>query len=416
MILTRPRLAQALLPHADLRNIRLFYALNAVDSAVFIAGNWIFYWQLFMSFGTMGIVDTIAFSFGLFMEIPTGALSDIIGKRWTVRAAMLANGLGFLIMGLAEGFWVLMLGFALFQTGIALYSGAAEALAYDSLKERQLEHRWDKVVAANSTTSLLTLVVCSLIGIPMYAVSPNLPHVAWGVMFLFGFVLSLWLTEPDLGAKPTPFSLRAYFDQLMTGAHQLIKPGLRPFFPLIFALPGVFFLYSWGIVMPAVGIQFGLDADGQSVFVAAAYVCVAVVIRLLPAARRRWGDLAGLTGLSVLMVAALLGMALPLGAAGVGIMLMMHLGGATSRAWMSVVINERTPSEIRATTLSTMALLYKLPYVLAAIIAGIMIERGQVGIFTAVIGLIAAALVALAWALALRVRRTTIVTTTPQQT
>lgn len=399
------RTLQAVLPHANLRNIRLYYALNAADSAVFIAGNWIFYWQLFMTFGVLGVVDAIAFAYGLFMEIPTGALSDLIGKRWSVRAAMLMNGLGFLIMGLAENFWGLMFGYALFQTGIALYSGAGEALAYDTLKEHRLEHRWGQVTAANSTFALLTLVICSLIGIPMYAYAPNLPHVAWGVAFMVGFVLSLYLTEPNVGAEPVKFSLRAYTHQLMTGARQLVKPGLLPYFPLIFALPGVFFLYSWGIVMPAVGINFGLDADGLAIFVSMVYVFVAIAVRSLPYIRRTWGDFAGLTAMSALMIIALFGMALPLGSAGVVVMFMMHLGGAISRAWMSVVINERTPSEIRATTISTMALIYKIPYVLVAALVGVMIENGQVGVFTAITGGVAFVLLIGGHILAARERR-----------
>jgi MFS family permease len=329
----------------------------------------------------------------------------LIGKRWTVRAAMLMNGLGFIIMGAAQNFWVLMVGYAMFQTGIALYSGAGEALAYDTLKEHQLEHRWDKVTAANSTASLLTLVVCSLIGIPMYAYAPHLPHLAWGVAFMVGFVLSLYLTEPNIGAEPVKFSLRAYWGQLATGARQLIKPNLLPYFPLIFALPGVFFLYSWGIIMPAVGINFGLNADGLAIFVSVVYVFVAIAVRSLPFIRRKWGDLTGLTVMSLLMIVALFGMALPLGSAGVAIMFMMHLGGAISRSWMSIVINENTPSEIRATTLSTMALIYKLPYVLVAALAGVMIEGGQVGIFTAVTGGVALILLIAGHVLAQRHRQ-----------
>lgn len=402
------RTLQAVLPHADLRNIRLYYAINAADSAVFIAGNWIFYWQLFMTFGVLGVVDAIAFAYGLFMEIPTGALSDLIGKRWTVRAAMLMNGFGFLIMGAAQNFWVLMMGYAMFQTGIALYSGAGEALAYDTLKEHKLEHRWDKVTAANSTTSLLTLVVCSLIGIPMYAYAPALPHLAWGAAFMVGFVLSLYLTEPNVGAEPVKFSLKAYFSQLATGARQLVKPSLLPYLPLIFSLPGVFFLYSWGIVMPAVGINFGMDAAALSVFTSTVYVFVAIAVRALPFIRRKWGDFAGLTVMNLFMIIALFGMALPLGSAGVLIMFMMHMGGAVSRSWMSVVVNENTPSEIRATTISTMALIYKIPYVLVAAVVGVMIERGQVGIFTVITGAVALVLLISAHGIVRRQQRQTV--------
>ena len=97
-------------------------------------------------------------------------------------------------------------------------------------------------------------------------------------------------------------------------------------------------------------------------------------------------------------------MSLPLGSGGAAVMLLMHLSGVTSRVWTNIVVNERTPSEIRATTLSTVALLTKLPYVLVAVIAGLMIDAGQLGTF--VLGMAAASGLLLGCAYVLRARTT----------
>lgn len=371
---------QHALPHVDVPNIRAGYLISAAESAVFIGGNWIFFWTLFMSYSQLGLNDSLAFAFGLFMEIPTGALADVIGKRWTVRAALLLNGIAFLIMGSAEGMAALIGGFLLFQIGLALYSGAAEALQYDSLKERGLEKDWDKVSAAGSSVSFVSLVVAMLLGAPMYALNVRLPHWAWGVAFLVAFAVALRLTEPQVGEQPH-FSLRGYFGQLLTGARQLGRPNLRMFVPLMFGLPGVFFIYSWGVVQPAVAVSFGFDANAQSVIASSAYILITIFVRFVPRIRRRLGDLWGLTLLNFGLILALMGMSLPLGTGGILVMLLMHLSGVTSRVWTNVVVNERTPSEIRATTLSTVALLTKLPYVLVAIAAGLMIDAGQLGLF-----------------------------------
>lgn len=389
------------LPHADVPNIRAGYFISAAESAVFIGGNWIFFWTLFMSYSQLGLNDSLAFAFGLFMEIPTGALADVIGKRWTVRAALLLNGIAFLIMGSAEGMGALIGGFLLFQVGLALYSGAAEALQYDSLKERGLEADWDKVSAAGSSASFVSLVVAMLLGAPMYALNVRLPHWAWGVAFLIAFVVALRLTEPKVGEQPH-FSLRGYFGQLATGAKQLVKPNLRMFVPLMFGLPGVFFIYSWGVVMPAVAVNFGFDATAQSVIASSAYVLIIVFVRFVPLLRRRLGDLRGLTLLNFGLVLALIGMSLPLGNGGVAVMLLMHLSGVTSRVWTNIVVNERTPSEIRATTLSTVALLTKLPYVLVAVIAGLMIDAGQLGTFVLGMAVISGLLLGCAYVLRAR--------------
>ncbi|MBK9124155.1 MAG: MFS transporter [Chloroflexi bacterium] len=389
------------LPHADIPNIRVNYLMTAAESAVFIGGNWIFFWQLFMTFGQLGLNDALGFAFGLFMEIPTGALADIIGKRWTLRAAMLINGIGFLVMGSATAASGLIVGFLMFQVGIALYSGAAEALTYDSLKERKLEHDYDRVAAASSSVSLVTLMACILIGAWMYQVDVRLPHWAWGVAFLLGFVAALGLTEPKVG-EPARFTVRGYFAQLATGARELVKPHLRMFVPLMFGLTGVFFIYSWGIVQPAVAISFGFGPDEQAFISSGAYVVIAVIIRFLPFLRRRLGDVAGLTLVNLGLFGALLLMTAPLGAWGVLPLLLMHMAGSTSRTWLSVVINQRTPSAIRATTLSTVALLTKIPYTLMAVVAGLMIEGGQLSVFLIGMAVSSVALLGLSHVIRLR--------------
>lgn len=372
------------LPYADVPNVRRGYFINAMDSAAFISGNWIFFWTLFMSYSQLGLNDSLSFAFGLFMEIPTGALADVIGKRWTIRAALLLNGVGFLIQGSAMNMAGLIGGFLLFHTGIALYSGAAEAMTYDSLKERGLEGDYDKVTAANSSLSLVVLMISILAGVPMYHLDPRLPHWAWGIAFLIGFAVSLGLTEPAVEGEPVHFSLRGYLRQFATGARQLWHPSLRFYIPLLFALPGIFFIYSWGVVQPAVAVNFGFGPDEQAFITSAAFVLIAVVVRFIPRIRRRTGDFGGLTLLNIGLVLALFGMALPLGSGSLFaafLLVAMHLSGSTSRAWTGIVINENTPSQIRATTLSTVALLTKLPYVLVAVVAGAMIDGGQLAIF-----------------------------------
>lgn len=349
-----------------------------------------------MSYGQLGILDSLAFAFGLFMEIPTGALGDLIGKRWTVRFALLCNGIAYVVMGAAQTSSALIAGFLLYQIGLALYSGAAEALQYDSLKERELEGSWDRVASAQNSVALLALIPCVLLGAPLYNLHPGLPHLAWGVVFLMAFVASLRMTEPKVDEQPT-FSLRNYYNQLMTGARQLTHSNLRIFMPLMIGLPGMFFIYSWGVVQPAVAINFGFGPDEQAVIGSVAYLLVAIAVRFIPTIRRRFGDFSGLTLVNVAFALVLIGMALPLGAAGVTMVLMIRLTGSMAGVWMSIIINERTPSPIRATTLSTVALLTKLPYVLAAMLAGVMIESGQLGAFVIGMAFVSLALLGVAY-------------------
>ena len=117
------------LPLIENRN----YLLAVANGTSFIVGNWIFFWTRFMTYGELGVVDGVAFAFGLILGVPTGAVADIIGKKKTVVAAMFLAFFGILCLSLSSSMVPIFLFFLLWQMGMALYSGAAEALAYDTL-------------------------------------------------------------------------------------------------------------------------------------------------------------------------------------------------------------------------------------------------------------------------------------------
>jgi hypothetical protein len=55
--------------------------------------------------------------------------------------------------------------------------------------------------------------------------------------------------------------------------------------------------------------------------------------------------------------------------------------GGISSSWASIVVNREIPSEYRSTTLSTVALISKIPYIATAMIAGGLAENGQFNLF-----------------------------------
>jgi hypothetical protein len=78
--------------------------------------------------------------------------------------------------------------------------------------------------------------------------------------------------------------------------------------------------------------------------------------------------------------------ALPLGVAGAGVLCLIRASGALSQPWASVVVNREIPSEDRATTLSTVALISKLPYILLSTLAGRAVANGDFPLFLLAMG------------------------------
>ncbi|MFJ9310216.1 MFS transporter [Streptomyces cyaneofuscatus] len=67
------------------------------------------------------------------MELPTGGLSDVIGRRTVLATAGLLNCTAFTLFGLAGAAWALTLGMALMGCARALSSGPAEAWYVDTV-------------------------------------------------------------------------------------------------------------------------------------------------------------------------------------------------------------------------------------------------------------------------------------------
>lgn len=68
------------------------------------------------------------------LELPTGGLSDVLGRRAVLAAAGLLNLAAFTLQGLGTTPWILTLAMALMGAGRALSSGAAEAWYVDTVQ------------------------------------------------------------------------------------------------------------------------------------------------------------------------------------------------------------------------------------------------------------------------------------------
>lgn len=374
------------LPLLKVPNIALFYVLTASTNAFFIVGNWIFFWTRFMTYGQLGIVDATCFAFGTLMEIPTGAISDLIGKKKTLLAALLLSSLGVFIISPASTITQIVIGFLIAQTGWALYSGAAEAFAYDTLKQLKLEDQFDEVISASTMVSIITVLISTLAGIWLYEQNFRLPHYFWAASYLVGFFFCLFITEPKVDTEK--FSLKNYFNQLSQGMKQLLQPVLKPFFILIFVLLGVYYLYSYGFIKPAMAEGFGWYAREQGFVSAFLSIFAAILTRTIPWMRKKFSDMVGLVILTSILGIGFIVATFSSGWFGLLPFILIVGSGSLANPWVSVVVNREIPSAYRATTLSTVAMLTKVPYILAAVVAGGMIQAGHLGIFTMVIGLV----------------------------
>ncbi len=74
------------------------------------------------------------------MEIPSGIMADVLGRRRTMVASFLAYILSFAVFYSASGFWPLFAAMAAYAFGDAFRTGTHKAMIFDYLKEEGWQH------------------------------------------------------------------------------------------------------------------------------------------------------------------------------------------------------------------------------------------------------------------------------------
>lgn len=76
----------------------------------------------------------------LILEVPSGYISDLLGRKYTLVCAALLHGIGYTIFPFATGFWTFVIAEVFLAMAVSLFSGTDISLLYDSLNETKSDH------------------------------------------------------------------------------------------------------------------------------------------------------------------------------------------------------------------------------------------------------------------------------------
>ena len=349
------------------RNIFLTYLLAVCFNAFFWMGIWLLYYLQFTNYAGVGVIETIYPIMSLVGEIPTGAIADLLGKKYTLILANFFHGLGIIFIGMAAHFSHLVLGMIVLSIGGILQSGAYEALIYDSLKQIKQEKRYDKILSNIQTISLVTMAISSIVGGFLYKRNHSLPYFLTGIFYFLGLILSFFLQEPAIDTEK--FSWSNYLRQTKQGLHQLFQQSKRTT-TLILLLIGAFFTILYESVGDSLVIEFGFRDQQLGIFYAVLFFISALGVQLAPWFKKHLGVRKTITFIGLVFSSTLMfSPFVYLVGGGITTYLRASLGQIMDNM-TSVEINQGIASKYRATTLSTFSMLKLLPYALSAIFIG----------------------------------------------
>ncbi len=120
-------------------NTGIFYVTYFFRSLSFTIPIWIVYYQGKISASEISYLVTLQYLAQMLLELPSGALADLIGRRITDLIGWIVGALSFFFFPFATKFWhflVLALMVGLFDS---FRSGSEEALLYDTYKQAKRE-------------------------------------------------------------------------------------------------------------------------------------------------------------------------------------------------------------------------------------------------------------------------------------
>lgn len=373
-------------PAYGLPNIRLYYLLSILGNLWFIVGTWLFAITEHISVADYTIVESLAVLVSLLMEIPSGALADLLGKK-----KMVLISYGMQVVGLTMffsgqlGAWVLILGSFIHMLAFSFLSGSLEALAYDSLVETGKEEHYETVASRANMLFMLTLVGSAALGGLLWKLGPLWP--AWANIIGFGlaFVAALYLTEPSVDTYT--FSWPRYLAQNKEAFKQLHSGPITRYAPLFVGILSLYSLWSAGIVRLSMAEGFGMDGETASYLISITVLVAALITYRFEAIKQWLGNERGLMLFAGLMAGAYILTGLSANPVlGVTLFFVITIVGRLTRPWLSIVINASVDSKYRATAISAFELLTGLPYVVTIVVFGWVTARGMDNWFYVTLG------------------------------
>ena len=184
------------------KNIGINYLYTLLLNFGLIRGVWMIYLaSRGFSLMQLGILEATFHIVSFFMEVPTGSIADLWGRKASRIAGRLVSMTSLALMFWAQSFSLQLVGFAISALGYNLESGAGDALVYDSLLTVGKQDTYMRVLGKQEIIAQGAAVMAFLLGgwlaVHSYAF-------AFGISVAVSFaaaVISLGFTEPPIGHK-----------------------------------------------------------------------------------------------------------------------------------------------------------------------------------------------------------------------
>lgn len=312
-------------------------------------------------------------------EVPTGAVADYFGRKYSLALGALIITFAALLYGSIPAFEVFLLAELLFAAGVALVSGADQALLYDSLKELGREKEAGKIFGRAHSISLVGMVAATPIGALLaQRFDLNAPMLFTAVPYLLAAFVAFTFKEPKVREKVSETT--RYVEVIVNGFKTLKGNRVLQILAIdaiVVASSAYFVIWLYQPLLKSINfplVYFGIGA----VLLTVSEIVVANNFSLL---EKISGSVYSLLRYSALLVfISFILVALIPNLATISIFIIFAGGfGLTRLELMSAHMNKFIPSGQRATVLSSISMFRRLSLVVLNPVVGLLSDFSLTG-------------------------------------
>jgi MFS family permease len=367
------------------RNVSVSYVYNFLLQLNITSAIWVLYLAFKgMNLIEIGLLESIYHLTGLVFELPTGAIADVYGKKFTIVLGRFLDIISCILMITSNSFLGFAIAFILGSASRNLNSGSAEALIYDSLKGLGQEKKYKKIWGNLAFVMSIAQGIAVLLGGILADITFIYAYILGCIVQLGALITSFNFIEPE--AKKEVHKGNPILHQVITSV-KVLKVRKVIFYLILFSalvgsLETTVFFYSQ---------KYFSDLNYSKTIIAVICALSSLLEAICSKYAYKFEQLLKFKGtlisIAAINIFALSGLAF-VKSLSIIFFLLTSVSGGIAFTIFSDYINSAIPSEHRATILSFDSLCFSIFMICVFPLFGVMAEKIGISITFGIIALL----------------------------